>query len=133
MVWAPKEVKHDHVRSASGVRFSAELRPIGVRNTALRLISTVISRQLMHVAQSSVAWCQRGFISGRVFLQNLVDIDAISRVWCMQENAEAASPCLALMDQRNAFGRVEHGWITSVLRFIGCPDYLIDFISDMFF
>ena len=112
----------------------------GVTNFAM---SAVVSDGLCSV--------QRGFVKGRNFLQNLVELDAESRILSNQfqaglgDSTSFASwsesfasamiprmPALALLDIAAAFPSLSHRFLFAVLRAIGVPNELLNYITALY-
>ncbi len=83
---------------------------------------------------------QRGFMSGRIFLGNVVDLDAAARIHSMHFMFQGYNPVdqvkwlpiLALFDFAAAFPSIIHGWIFCCLRHRGFPPGFICFIEAIY-
>ena len=63
---------------------------------------------------------QRGFIKGRRFLENIVELDTYARMFSLQ-SLPHTFPILALWDFSAAFPSVIHGWIFECLTACAFP------------
>ena len=73
---------------------------------------------------------QRGFITQRNFLQNVLDVDAAARI-CGIEQRRPDKPTLVLWDIAAAFPSLNHRWIMMVSRLMRLPMGLQNFIFSL--
>eukprot|EP00959_Pyramimonas_sp_CCMP1952_P387765 8126625-Pyramimonas_sp.AAC.1 len=65
-------------------------RPLGLNNTANKIVGATINRAVTPAIQKIGAPSQRGFIAGRNFVNNIVDLDSSA---CLASlNAVVSSP-----------------------------------------
>ena len=55
-------------------------RPICLRTASCKILGYVINKSMRHVVSEQVHAAQRGFIKGRNFLNNIVELDCFSRI-----------------------------------------------------
>jgi hypothetical protein len=128
MIFAPKGSEStDH----SGiVREPAATRPLGLKNTDVKTISGTVHINLKHAVPLYASRLQRGFISKRNFLDNIVDLDSHARVFASRwSGVDALAPILFFTDFGAAFPSVIHKWLVIVLKFSNLPIGLISFIK----
>eukprot|EP00959_Pyramimonas_sp_CCMP1952_P137662 2881093-Pyramimonas_sp.AAC.1 len=75
---------------------------------------------------------QRGFIQGRQFGTNIIELDAHARAYSMLPCAELDLPALVAFDFAQAFPSVSHRWMRHMLQAIRLPTALIDFLMFLY-
>ncbi len=116
------------------IRDSKSTRPISTKNTDNKVIVGVNTHKLDRRYRINTHHSQRGFVGGRIFLANVVDLDSASRIFSMiflyQKYNPLSTPdlipVLPLFDFEAAFPSVIQSWIFLVLKFRQLPD---DYIS----
>jgi hypothetical protein len=102
-------------------------RPLGLKNCDMKLIGGVINNLLAHVASCNIIAWQRGFVKGRNFLQNVIEIDTFSRQIDLERcfpgaiSTPADIPILASFDIKAAFPSLLHEYLQQVLRHLRFP------------
>eukprot|EP00959_Pyramimonas_sp_CCMP1952_P245306 5127080-Pyramimonas_sp.AAC.1 len=61
------------------IRKPNETRPLMLRSTGPKAIASAVNSRLKSMIDRGASKAQRGFITGRNFLENLVELDAMSR------------------------------------------------------
>jgi hypothetical protein len=95
-------------------------RPLGLKNTDNKVIvSATISTFRKDMRRSTHA-SQRGFVPGRLLVQNVLDLDAAARIQGMKAAIRHGGKsdrlaALALWDYAAAFPSMSHNWILHVL------------------
>ena len=109
-------------KTSSGESYyeSENVRPLNVTNTDNRLLASAIKHRIEPSIGPKIFWTQRGFVSGRSLLANLVDIDeAMAFSACSSEDGGAIS-----FDFAAAFPSVEPDFFLSpfkhLVRRCGC-------------
>jgi hypothetical protein len=77
MIFAPKGSERDD--DAGVVREPMTTRPLGIKNTDVRNISAAINFVIREATGKHASRIQRGFVYGRNFLDNVVDLDTYAR------------------------------------------------------
>ena len=62
------------------IRLAKETRPISLKNTDNKTIVGVSVRKLERKAGENTHRVQRGFVSGRNFIENVLDLDSAARI-----------------------------------------------------
>ena len=62
------------------VREPKETRPISLTNSDNETLASVVNFSIRSVISQGANSLQRGFIQGRIFLQNVVDLDVAGRI-----------------------------------------------------
>jgi hypothetical protein len=129
IVFKPKGSElHDSVEV---VRDPTSTRPLALKNADDKVISGAIH----YVTKAPVAKCasrlQNGFIHGRNFLNNIVDLDSHARVFSMQKDLNV--PIMLFTDFGSAFPSLIHEWLFIVLKASGMPDGLVNFFKGIYF
>ncbi|CAK0907052.1 unnamed protein product, partial [Prorocentrum cordatum] len=127
-VYIPKGEEEGDQDGGGCVRDCDKLRPLGLKNTDNKLITATImfsfSREWSKVANR----LQRGFIQGRQFGTNIVELDAVARCYSMVPSAGTDLPLVAAFDFAQAFPSISHRWMLLVLEEIGLPPPLLAYI-----
>ena len=128
MVFPPKKScdrDSDEVR-----RKASECRPISLRNADAKTISAVVDESIARKVRTWARPQQRGFIAGRNFLSNIVDIDYLARAVSYDDDNQEAG--IALLDFGNAFARLSQDYIEATCRAIGMPRWFMNFLKCLF-
>ena len=96
-------------------------RPLSVVNTDNRILANALRLTITPKAETWVSPQQRGFISGRYLLANVVDIDFEA----MRVSLSHSRGVLVLFDFRAAFPSLAHDYLWNVLEKLGTPPPLI--------
>ena len=75
-VFVPKDTED----AAPGVREACDTRPLSLNNADVKTVTAVANGPLKRALPSWAAEEQRGFIRGRNFLDNVVDVDSSMRI-----------------------------------------------------
>jgi len=126
--------------SVEVIRSCMDTRPISLKNADNKIVTSVEIRCMRAGAQSSTHKTQNGFVPGRIFLNNVLDLDSASRIYSMHFiksghnafNHPALIPILAFFDFAAAFPSVAHAWIRLVLVARGLPQGFINFILGLY-
>ena len=71
---------------------------------------------------------QRGFLTGRPMLRNVMEID-----WSAQKvSLMSRSGAVVLFDFRAAFPSLSHAYLHAALRALGLPIHLLNFIQNLY-
>ena len=108
-----------------------ELRSLGLKNSDNKAITGTNVRQFSLVVSQNAVSIQRGFVSGRQPVLNIVDLDAISRSQA-NFNDFSSEAIIALWDFMAAFPSVRHKWIMAVFKHYGFPAGFCLFIEALF-
>ena len=116
-----------------------EMRLISAKNTDNKTITGASIFKFKRWAQQNTHHTQRGFVPGRNFLNNIVDLDSASRIYsnyAMGRGFSAVNialiPILALFDFATAFPSVIHDWIFINLEHRKFPAWFIRFIKAIY-
>eukprot|EP00959_Pyramimonas_sp_CCMP1952_P205122 4289317-Pyramimonas_sp.AAC.1 len=64
---------------------------------------------------------QRGFMKGRNFCRNILEVDALARVHSARPEADDRCPMLYALDCGHAFPSLSQEFVALVLMKMGCP------------
>jgi len=112
------------------VREPDSTRPLSLKNTDNKSICAVLNRKIRHPIRTAACKIQRGFIVGRNFVDNIVDLDTVARIYGM--NPLSLLPLLALYDFGAAFPSVIHQWLFLCLQFAGIPEGMMNIFYEMY-
>jgi hypothetical protein len=119
------------------VRDAADVRPLNLKNTDNKIITGANIRPFKPYATSHTHKYQRGFVPGRNFLSNVVDLDSAARLYSLYATGRFFSdvpkseplpagktsliPVLPFFDFAAAFPSVIHRWIFLAIERRGFP------------
>ena len=124
-----------------------DTRPLTCKCNDNKSVAAVSCVSLAPVTVSCTSDLQRGFVPGRQILQNVLEMDSMSRILAMRcmhsrsstslsnflpHDSVAKLACLALFDYQTAFPSVIHKWIFLVLGAIGAPEGFVNLVSSMY-
>ena len=127
--YVPKgERERDH---ESVIRRPSETRPLGLRNTDIKLLAKAWSRRLRPLLRQYICAAQRGFVWTRNLCQNIVDLDAYAyKIGVPSRRPDF--PIIALFDIRSAFTSMAHKWIFHVHQQANFPDTYMYFLHALY-
>ena len=96
------------------VRSPCGTRPLGLKNCDVKAISSASHMILKRGLSERASKLQNGFVSGRNFLDNIVDIDSRARIFSMA-SAEAI-PIMFFTDSGAASLSLIQRWLQIVMR-----------------
>ena len=99
-------------------RHPGETRPLGLKNSDNKTIAATINHSLKPLINDNACKLQRGFIAGRNFLNNIVDLDSFARIFSDPSN-QFLWPILCLYDFAAAFPSILHDYLLAILFKIG--------------
>ena len=72
---------HRNVKNVEGgaVAPCADCRPIGLRNSSLKVVEKAMAKKVMHKASLCCSEAQKGFIRGRDFIEHILELDSQGR------------------------------------------------------
>jgi len=118
--------------AAEAIRRPGKLRPLTLLNTDRKLIGTVVNHELAAVAQKEASDTQHGFVRGRSFIPNIINMDLIARTFSALSETEGGHPALLTFDVRAAFPSVCRKWMMLVLDRCGLCEGALTLISAMY-
>ena len=122
-------------------RVPSETRPLTMKNTDNKLIAAAVTYAAIPTFKDTVNIIQQGFVPGRNFVGNVVQLDFESRVNALRcfNNRNDANPecmlpphsvgnlaCSVLFDFAAAFPSVLQAWLLFVLKAIQAPEGFIN-------
>jgi hypothetical protein len=118
MIFLPKSDGHELT--------AGETRPLGLKNCDVKLVGGVLNRVLAQIASNNVVEEQRGFIAGRNFMLNVLELDTASRQLDMEfahyiPTEHCNIPLLASFDIRAAFPSLDHQYMRECLEHLHLP------------
>ena len=101
-------------------RHPGETRPLGLKNTDNKTIASNINQSLKPLIFHNACKLQRGFIAGRNFLNNIVDLDSFARLFSDPSN-KLLLPILCFFDFAAAFPSILHDYLLAIIDRLGLP------------
>jgi len=120
------------------IREPLQTRPLSLKNTDNKIIVATNVKALEPQYKQMTHRCQNGFVAGRSFLNNLLDIDSASRIYSMCYHSECSNrnpsniPVIATYDYEAAFPSVKQKWIWKVLKHRRLPDEYIKLFQGIY-
>ena len=105
-----------------------DTRPLSISNVDNRLLASAARVAWEPILERWVSKCQRGFLKGRVMLQNVIDVDWVA----MTVSLKSEHGALVLFDFRAAFPSVSHPFLMKCLELLGLPQEAMNFIRTMY-
>jgi len=104
-------------------------RPLNVTNTDNRLVASAVRVAIEPVLNSLITWDQRGFLTGRSMLSNILDVEeALAHAAILNRDAVAV-----FYDFAAAFPSIEHALMFTYFSALGWPSWLMRIISILYY
>ena len=104
-----------------------DTRPLNITNSDNRLLANAVRLRMEPILERWISPMQRGFLSGRSMLPNVIDVEEAMMHTALTEEEGAAIS----FDFKAAFPSVLHEFIISV-QHIGIPQFLMTFITALY-
>ncbi|CAK0857630.1 unnamed protein product, partial [Prorocentrum cordatum] len=111
---------------------SAKVRVLGLRNCDLKLISSTVNRAIRPALVSLAPPCQRGFIPGRNFGNNILELDVSSRQMSVVPHGSTDIPVLYSLDFGQAFPSLNQDFLILSLRALKLPEAFVSFVTFLY-
>jgi hypothetical protein len=112
-------------------RAASQVRPLALKNTDNKIICGIWNYALAKTLARQCCPLQRGFVKGRLIMQNVLDLDTRARIVGRSECA-ALSPLFAFFDFQTAFPSVAHSWVTDSCRSCGLPEPFLALLDNLY-
>eukprot|EP00973_Karenia_brevis_P037323 5145202-Karenia_brevis.AAC.1 len=128
IICPPKKPKEFDARGA--VVSPDATRPIGKQNCDNKIISKSQAYAVYPVLQQNASHVQRGFIPGRYYLANVLELDGFAHLWSFKETRDFCQRpgVMAFYDFCKAFPSIAIVWIIRVLTVSGAPEGLVNYV-----
>ena len=118
-----------------------DLRPLGLKNSDIKAIASSVNLSMSPIVSKHAHFSQRGFVRGRNFLLNVVELDTFARLFSLVSSSPYPPPdlfplsCsfLCFFDFCSAFPSVAQEYLFKVLKFYDIPNGLYNFFVALFF
>ena len=107
---------HDSVEV---MRDPSSTRPLGLKNTDNKIIAGAVHHSIKRAVSVGASPLQRRFVSGRNFINNIVDLDSKARLFSMKP--DSFMPVLLFTDFGAAFPSIIHEWLMIIMEQPGFP------------
>ena len=104
------------------------VRPFNVTNSDNRLLASAVRLLVESWLSPRISPSQRGFITGRSMIANLIDIDEAMATTLLEDDAASAF----FFDFAAAFPSVEQEMMHKLFESLGWPDWLLRFIHILY-
>ncbi|CAK0813889.1 unnamed protein product, partial [Prorocentrum cordatum] len=131
-IFLPKNVTDLELRDASCSRSPDKVRVLGLRNCDLKLISSTVNRAIRPALVSLAPPCQRGFIPGRNFGNNILEFDVSSRQMSVVPHGSTDIPVLYSLDFGQAFPSLNQDFLILSLRALKLPEAFVSFVTFLY-
>eukprot|EP00959_Pyramimonas_sp_CCMP1952_P239633 5007792-Pyramimonas_sp.AAC.1 len=95
-------------------------------------MSSVMNYAVRPILEVAVPSCQRGFIPGRNFGVNVLELDVHARCQSVAPSGSLDYPVLFSLDFGQAFPSLNQDFLMFVLSCLGLPDILLTFIARLY-
>ena len=127
LTFLPKKTD-DYDEMGTPIYAAANTRPLNITNTDNRILANAVRLKIEPLIAPEISEAQRGFISGRSMLANVVDIDS-----GMQHTSLKYEHGLAMFpDFAAAFPSVDHEFIFDFLDSLKWPTWVTRFIRALY-
>ena len=127
MVFLPKKVAG--VDPIHGDYYTAtDVRPLVIVNTDNRIMASAMRIRLEPIFAGWISTNQRGFLSGRSMLSNVVDIEHLAQKVAMHNKQGA----IMLLDFKAAFPSISHEYLHTTLKALGIPEHTLNLIKMLY-
>ena len=103
-------------------------RPLALVNLDNRILASAARIAWEPILEKWVSGMQKGFLTGRVMLHNVLEVDYES----MRVSLKCDKGSLVLFDFSAAFPSVSHGFMFQALRNFGVPEHALHFIKALY-
>eukprot|EP00253_Pinus_taeda_P030806 PITA_30806 len=103
----------------------SRFRPISLCNSSYKLVSKIIANRLKNILPAIIPKNQGGFIKGRKILDNIVLVQEAVHSSCQRNEKDM----LIKLDLANAFDRVRHEFLISVMKKLGFSTAFINWVN----
>ena len=107
------------------------MRPLSLKNSDAKAIGGALNFLMKDFCAENIIASQRGFVQKRQLTRNVVDMDAMARIYSMT-SSKSNLPYLAFFDFAAAFPSVAHEWIYMSLKATGIPSSYINIIQALY-
>ena len=127
--WLALLAKGDHDDDDHSVARTAEdTRPVSLANSDSKICETALNQPLAKAMDGWASWDQRGFIKGRMMVDNIIEIDTHSRIAALSfskgsgtERLLPGLPIMAFFDFAQAFPSVAWAYLWMCMKYCGLP------------
>ena len=123
--WLVLLAKGDHSGDDAVVARAAEdTRPVSLANSDSKICESALGRPLAEALSTWACADQRGFVEGRMLVDNIIEIDTYSRIAALTMEGSRAStnrPAMSFFDFAAAFPSVAWKFIWLCMKYIGLP------------
>ena len=124
--------KGDHANDSTGpVRKPEDTRPLSLKNADNKTIAGITNCALSPKIATWADESQRGFVTGRNGLDNVVDLDSASRRLDLLATP-GLIPILVFWDFAAAFPSIAHEYLMSCLRAAGLPAGFLNLVAAIY-
>ena len=106
----------------------ADVRPLVIVNTDNRIMANAVRHRLEPIFADWISDSQQGFIKGRSMLANVLNVVHQAQVTSLEQEQGA----ILLFDFKAAFPSLCHGYLFSVLKALGIPSHIYNFIRMLY-
>ena len=119
---------NDHDDNGVPIHTAAGTRPLSIVDAANRIVAAILNCALERCVGNRISAMQRGFVSGRQMLMNIIDVDTAAQTISIRSTRGA----ILLFDFRAAFPSMDHAFIWDTLKFSGIPSQFISAIQSLY-
>ncbi|CAK0851288.1 unnamed protein product [Prorocentrum cordatum] len=109
-----------------------QVRVLGLRNWSSKILTATVNVALQEPLAKIIPLSQRGFVRGRNFGYDILEVDLESRWRSAQPDVVQKSPITVSFDFAQAFPSLNQLFLVMVLRRFGFPETVIEFAIELY-
>eukprot|EP00959_Pyramimonas_sp_CCMP1952_P108701 2272938-Pyramimonas_sp.AAC.1 len=126
-VFLPKSVSEDGAQAGQVERGADKARAPGLRNCDVKVLSATMNAALRPILERVAPPCQRGFVPGRNFGLNVLELDVSSRLLSCTPHGSRDLPILYSLDYGQAFPSLNQEFLLFILGALRLPEAILMF------
>ncbi|CAK0846857.1 unnamed protein product, partial [Prorocentrum cordatum] len=115
------------------VRPASDARPLALKQCSNKVLASAVHLVLAKIIAPVISPIQRGFMRGRNFLHNVLDLDTFSHIASFGPEALMVQPLLLSFDFAQAFAALSQRWLFLSLRALGLPIGILYVLAMFYF
>ncbi|CAK0850757.1 unnamed protein product, partial [Prorocentrum cordatum] len=131
-VFLPKNVTEDEAQAGQVARGADKVRVLGLRNCDVKVLSATMNAALRPVLERIAPPCQRGFVPGRNFGLNVLELDVSSRQLSCTPHGSRDLPILYSLDYGQAFPSLNQEFVLFILGALRLPEAVLKFAGFLY-
>ncbi|CAK0788059.1 unnamed protein product [Prorocentrum cordatum] len=131
-VFLPKNVTEDEAQVGQVARGADKVRVLSLRNCDVKVLSATMNAALRPILARVAPPCQRGFVPGRNFGLNILELDASSRQLSCTPHGSRDLPILYSLDYGQAFPSLNQEFVLFIIGALRLPEAILKFAGFLY-